>query len=171
VRVQRDPQEIDRRTCPVPQRTEDAQRSINPCLLGAITWCETAGKPPHTRRAMSDLLSNQLHQGSGMPAESGSSQCSPSSAARPADSASPAQHGPGRSDPSDSGFVRVSGTSTGSSSVIGRPGEIWATRRLGCRVHADHQVCRGPGRPPVEIMVTPATMVTDGPRGVFMAGL
>ena len=75
------------------------------------------------------FLRNQLHQGYGTPAESDSSRCSPSSASRSADSASPAQHGPGRSDPSDSGLVRVR-TSTGPSSITGRPGEIWATRRL-----------------------------------------
>src|SRR5664280_2274871 len=97
-------------------------------------------------------------QGPGRPSESSTSRRSPSSAARSADSASPSQHGPGRSEPSDSELVRVSTTSIGPPSVTRRRGAIWA-----CRVHGDHQVCRGPGHPPVEIMVTPATMVTDGP--------
>ncbi len=71
---------------------------------------------------------------------------------------------PGRPDPSDSELMRVGGTSTGPPSVAGRRGETGLFVVTACRAHGDHQVCRGPGRPPVEIVVTPGTMITDGPR-------
>jgi hypothetical protein len=41
------------------------------------------------------------------------------------------EHRYGHSSGSDSTFVRVSGTAIGLPSVVGRPGETWATRRLG----------------------------------------
>lgn len=49
-----------------------------------------------------------------MPAEGGSSRCSPCSAALSTDSVSLFQAGTSRSELSDSGFVRVRKTSTGS---------------------------------------------------------